>query len=79
MAMTTSLQTAKTIMDYLNEHGLKLPDETTVLAEFTALIDTAQNEARREERRRVTADWLAEVVPGEVLQMAADKVSGREF
>lgn len=75
----TSLQAAKQIMTHLNKHGLRLSDNTSaaVLLEFTAIIDDAQNEARREKRRRMTADFLTEVIPGDVLQMAADKVAGR--
>jgi hypothetical protein len=50
-----------------------------MVAVIAVAIHAAETEARVEERQRLTADWLTEIMPADIIHRAAEKVTARQF
>jgi hypothetical protein len=75
------LQRAQNVVTNLEQRGLRIdqPHRSDLVALVLHEITQAEEEARRQERRKIAAEWLVESLPADVLQMAAERVTAQEW
>lgn len=75
----TPMQRAVQAADTLIKRGVPVPLRNDLIAVIYSAISQAEAEARTAERHRVTAEWLCQVLPGEVIREAAERITGQAY
>jgi len=75
--MVTAMERARYTAQILSKFGYPIKNE--LIAVLAHVITEAESEARNDERRQMVAEKLAEILPGDVLQRAAELATGRGY
>jgi hypothetical protein len=75
----TTIQRAAAAADCLIRRGIPHAHRNDLIAVIYQALNQAETVIRQEERQRITAEWLTEVIPGEVIQLAAERVAAKAY
>jgi hypothetical protein len=78
-AAAAALRQAQEAAGCLIRRGVPTKFKNDLIAVIFQAINQATSEARQNERQTITAEWLTQVLPGEVITMAAEKVAGKAY
>lgn len=73
----TPIERARYAALALSQVGYPIKNE--MIAIIAQVISQAETEARNDERRQMAAEKLAEILPGDLLQRAAELATGRAY
>lgn len=75
--VVTPIERARYTAQMLSQYGYPVKNE--LVAIIAQVISQAETEARNDERRQMAAEKLAEILPGDLLQRAAELATGRAY
>lgn len=73
------MQRAIQAADCLIRRGVPAPFRNDLIAVIFQAITQTETDTRKIERQSITAEWLTQVLPGDVIQLAAEKVAAQTY
>jgi hypothetical protein len=74
-----TMKRAAAAADCLIRRGVPRSHRNDLIAVIYQALNEVEGAVRQEERQRITAEWLLEVIPGEVIQLAAERVAAKAY
>lgn len=74
-----TMKRAAAAADCLIRRGIPRAHRNDLIAVIYQTLNEVEGAVRQEERQRITAEWLTQVLPAEVIQQAAEQITAQAY